>query len=495
MISAEQFKNKLEEIARLEYKERELRNNENVFDVDLNTREIKVPMELKQLGVKGDHKAETLWFALDRYYDGVDLSLDRTWAVQYTNALGESGLDPIDWKNRGKVDPAGENGDTILLGWDIKYDLTKAAGNVRFSLRCFHVPEDNLIIDYSLSTKTVSATIADGLYITESKNHLLNPPKDNLTDLVNKISKLYTNESLTNLDYTKINPETLPRLQTEVDGDFDPFYAGDYKTTEWGADYNKSINTPSINGIPLKGNKTDAELGIKVEVDASLSATSANPIQNKAVKSALDSVNDQITKIWEEMDGMTYIPLSILSFAAETPLQEKGVTVTEMKFTWSLSDTPKGSALINNVDTGVSTKDGEYNLQSLSVTEKTNFTLLVRDKKGNEFTATAPIDFAQLVYYGAFDAVEDYSTLLGKLNSNLQQTRAGEFNAEAAVNKYIYFAVPESYGACTFTSGGFTGGFEKVSNIQHANAYGYVSKYDIYRSVEAGLGQTTFIVS
>lgn len=495
MISAEQFKNKLEEIARLEYKERELRNNEKVFDVDLNTREIKVPTELKQLGVKGDHNAETLWFAIDRHYDGVDLSLDRTWAVQYTNALGESGLDPIDWKNRGKVDPSDSGADTLLLGWDIKYDLTKAAGTVRFSLRCFHVPEDNLIIDYSLSTKTVSASIADGLYITESTNHLLNPPKDNLTDLVNKISKLYTNESLTNLDYTKINPETLPRLQTEVDGNFDPFYAGDYKTTEWGADYNKSINTPSINGIPLKGNKTDAELGIKVEVDASLSATSANPIQNKAVKSALDSVNDQITKIWEEMDGMTYIPLSILSFTAETPLQEKGITVTEMKFIWSLSDVPKGNALINNVDTGVSTKNGEYNLQSLSVTEKTNFTLLVRDKKGNEFTATAPIDFAQLVYYGAFDAVEDYSTLLEKLNSNLQQTRAGEFDAEADVNKYIYFAVPESYGACTFTSGGFTGGFEKVSNIQHSNAYGYVSKYDIYRSVEAGLGQTTFIVS
>jgi hypothetical protein len=344
------------------------------------------------------------------------------------------------------------------------------------------------------------------LYITESTNNLLNPPKDNLTELVSTIQKLYTNESLTNLDYTKINGDTLPKLKTEKNGNYEPFYSGNYDTTTWGADYNKTINQPSINGIPLVGNKTDAELGIKVEVDTALNSTSKNPVQNKVVNSAINNINSkvnsavndinsQIDRIWEEMDGMTYIPLSILSFEAENPLHEIGETVTKKVFTWSLSDTPSKNLLINNVDTGKAVKEGYYELQSLLVTEKENFTLTAEDKKGNKFTAITPIEFANNVFYGSYAITDDYVTMISKLQASLQKTRKCEFTTTAGEGQYIYYAAPVSYGECAFASGGFSGGFTKVANIQYVNAYNKTFSYDIYRSVEAGLGQTTITVS
>ena len=68
---------------------------EPVFNVDLNTREIEIPKQFRNLAVYSDHMAETIWFAVDRYYDGVDLYRKRV-AIQYVNALGEEGLDILD---------------------------------------------------------------------------------------------------------------------------------------------------------------------------------------------------------------------------------------------------------------------------------------------------------------------------------------------------------------------------------------------------------------
>jgi hypothetical protein len=44
---------------------------EIVYDIDLNSREINSP---KFLSVKKDHKSETVYFRVDRFFDYVDLS-------------------------------------------------------------------------------------------------------------------------------------------------------------------------------------------------------------------------------------------------------------------------------------------------------------------------------------------------------------------------------------------------------------------------------------
>lgn len=63
-----------------------LPSNENVYEIDLNSRIIKAP---EYLSVTQDHAAETIYFLVDRFYDNMDLSTT-TCVIQYTNALGEN---------------------------------------------------------------------------------------------------------------------------------------------------------------------------------------------------------------------------------------------------------------------------------------------------------------------------------------------------------------------------------------------------------------------
>ena len=77
----------------------------------------------------------------------------------------------------------------------------------------------------------------------------------------------------------------------------------------------------------------------------------------------------------------------------------------------------------------------------------------------------------------------------------LQTSRETTIDVTAGAGQYIYYAVPTSYGDCTFTSGGFTGGFTKVATVSYTNIYNVTTNYDIWKSDYAGLGTTSVIVS
>ena len=98
MITSKSFEERLQTLAELDVAERDIIPGcEPSFNVYLNTRKIEVPPSFKQLAVQGEHNAETIWFALDRYFDGVDLR-DKTWGVQFVNADQEELLVAIDYK-------------------------------------------------------------------------------------------------------------------------------------------------------------------------------------------------------------------------------------------------------------------------------------------------------------------------------------------------------------------------------------------------------------
>ena len=52
-----------------------------------------------------------------------------------------------------------------------------------------------------------------------------------------------------------------------------------------------------------------------------------------------------------------------------------------------------------------------------------------------------------------------------------------------------------SFGTCTFTVGGFVGGFEKVGQYSYTNQYNHIEMYDIYKSENPNLGKTTVVIS
>ena len=61
-----------------------LPSNEPRFIIDLNSRIITIPVEFEFLAIKNDHKAETIYFEVDRYFDNEDLS-EHTCVVQFLN--------------------------------------------------------------------------------------------------------------------------------------------------------------------------------------------------------------------------------------------------------------------------------------------------------------------------------------------------------------------------------------------------------------------------
>ncbi len=147
--------------------------DEDVFEIDLNTRQITVPQSFAKNGisVQGDEVAEIVYFKSDRFFDATDLAPDEDDSDD--NDIGIY----IQWESAAKD----ENGkaisgvsvpwiidrDTIpyhiLIGWPLSSKITKAAGTIKFSVRFFKYDKDKQKIVYSLSTLAQSVTIKPSL--------------------------------------------------------------------------------------------------------------------------------------------------------------------------------------------------------------------------------------------------------------------------------------------------------------------------------------------
>jgi hypothetical protein len=211
------------------------------------------------------------------------------------------------------------------------------------------------------------------------------------------------------------------------------------------------------------------------------------------MKTNIETLLVNVENLWEELDGMTYIPLSINEFYHTFGLAEVGSSVNELTFEWKLSALPLNLSIndipVDDVSAITTT------LTDLNLSDNTVFTLKAVDKRSTA-SAETELVFTYNVFKGVAEATDSYtSAFLEQLTGELQTSRETIMNVTAGSNQYIYYAVPKSYGDCIFTSGGFTGGFTKVATISHMNIYGVAADYDIWKSDYAGLGLTSVIVS
>lgn len=215
-------------------------------------------------------------------------------------------------------------------------------------------------------------------------------------------------------------------------------------------------------------------------------------------KKFLDSVGTAalIKKIKGEFvtrDEFEYVPIAITSFTNNKNTVEMGTKITDVILNWALNKDPKTMTIDSESITPLTTRTKTYNGQNIT-TNKT-YTLKVTDEKDASATKTTSITFLNGVYWGAKAAPGSYDSafILG-LSKGLQSNKNKTFTVDAAAGQHIFYALPARYGACTFNVGGFDGGFTKVATIEFTNASGYKENYDIYKSVNAGLGNTTVTV-
>lgn len=514
MITSEQYYTQLKQISNLDnFNKKDFIAQEPVFDIDLNTREIKVPMQFKNLAVYSDHHAETIWLITHRYFDGVDL-YNKTAAMQYVNALGEEGLAIVDVYNassNNQISSSQKIGDNeLLIAWDLDYSVTKASGPVTFALRFFEIDNKSpATLAYNLTTKPATVTILNGLYVTENATSPI-LPKTKIEDLVDKITEAYQHGEVYNINYNQIQETTLPTIDNElVKGDLTSF---NFKNV----DYLKIQNKPTINdkiftgniqsrNLVITANEQDEiiDISVGIDVDEELDTVSTNPVQNKVITASIQSaesnivsMQDKISKIEQELAELTFIPMEITAFSVVPNIAEMGSTISNAKLSWTYNiDKAPKQVLLNDVSIDNTIKEYDVNED---IKETKTFTLKTIDT-GKTSEKSTVLNFVNGIYYNAASIPVEYNSDF--INSLAQRALSVEKNLsldlEIADGQYAYICTPDINGDYIFTIGGFDGGFGKfpVATVEFTNEFGHTEMYRIYKSDNTNLGKTTVKLS
>lgn len=123
--------------------------DEELFEIDANSRNIKVPTDFNKngIGVQGDHLAEVIYFSIDRYFDITDL-FNKEIFIQYELPGGDKYLTRAVNKTLKYQD------NKVVFGWIITSDMTETAGNIKFAVRFYDRNDDKTKLSYSFSTLT-----------------------------------------------------------------------------------------------------------------------------------------------------------------------------------------------------------------------------------------------------------------------------------------------------------------------------------------------------
>jgi hypothetical protein len=204
-------------------------------------------------------------------------------------------------------------------------------------------------------------------------------------------------------------------------------------------------------------------------------------------------------KAWKDLplvcvaldEALNYKPIDITTFSANPSVAEIGSTKTVV-LSWNINKTPT----LQTLD-GVVIANSKRSETFTEIEKDTTYTLEVKDEKGKTDTSYAYVKFYNGVYYGVAEEPASYNSnfIKGLSKPSLQSSRAKTFPVTAGDREYIYYCLPTRLGTPNFNIGGFDGGFEKASTIQFTNASGYPESYDIYKSENANLGDTTVKVS
>lgn len=129
-----------------------LPTNEPVYEINLNTRKISSP---PFIGVEGDHKAEYVFFQMDRFYDMIDLS-ETIGMVIFKNANNEEYYQLIPYYDIYSIDGK------IIFPWVIQAPAAMFGGQVLFSFKFFKVDPTSQKLLYEINTVIGKTKVLNG---------------------------------------------------------------------------------------------------------------------------------------------------------------------------------------------------------------------------------------------------------------------------------------------------------------------------------------------
>ena len=247
-------------------------------------------------------------------------------------------------------------------------------------------------------------------------------------------------------------------------------------------DNQERLSTVENNMNNISDSFNDIENSLN-DISENLNNIDANSIKYET------SADETITTIQDALDKLLYVPLTI-NLSCNRSVAEKGENITTLTFNWNynknvVNQTFEGESLDKSLRT--------YKYEKPVSTNKT-FTLTANDGK-NTVSKSTSISFRSGRYWGVSSLEEYDSNFIKTLSKELNESRAKTFTVNCGNNQHIFYCIPSRLGTPVFTVGGFSGGFYKVNTIQFSNDFGYVESYDIWKSNNNNLGDTTVVVS
>lgn len=108
---------------------------------------------------------------------------------------------------------------------------------------------------------------------------------------------------------------------------------------------------------------------------------------------------------------------------------------------------------------------------------------------GRALTGKTQINFLNYIYYGAHTSTEFAMDIINFLDKRFASTKNATVRVNCGKTKYAYLCIPTRFGKPTMQVGILgPGGFNDLGTIDITNECGYTEQYQIFRSVNRGLG-------
>ena len=204
----------------------------------------------------------------------------------------------------------------------------------------------------------------------------------------------------------------------------------------------------------------------------------------------LTDADTNITNVKEALDKLLYVNLSISLNSSIPTTLEKGRVIDNISFNWSYNKKVVSQIFNNEV------LDANIRIYNYNIPFNTNKTFTLRANDGtNDFSKNISFSFLNGRYWGVSNKSSYDSNFINSLSKELVESRSKTFTVNCGEGQHIYYCIPSRFGNCSFKVGGFEGGFSKIDTIQFTNSSNYTESYDIYKSTNSNLGNTTVVVS
>ena len=228
--------------------------------------------------------------------------------------------------------------------------------------------------------------------------------------------------------------------------------------------------------------------GGKVELTDYQKKTDENlATEEKTIVGAVNEINSQCKDIANKIDEISN-PFSINSFTVTPSVAQKGSTIN-VAVKWSYNKDIKSQTL-NNATLDATLREKTFSGVKADVT----YTLNAISTNNVSKVKSGTVKFYNGIYYGKSSSTTYNATLISSLSKTLSDSKARTITVNAGTGEYIYYCLPTRLGVPSFNVGGFDGGFKKVATINFTNSDSYAEDYDIYKSTNANLGNSTVVI-